>query len=42
MFTVLIIEILLCLAYGIIIRGIPLVVANAVTLVFGGMILKHG
>jgi len=46
MFTVLIIGILLWFAYGIIIRDIPLIVANAVTLVFAGTILvfklKHG
>lgn len=46
MFTVLIVGILLWLAYGIIIRDIPLIVANAVTLVFAGTILffklKHG
>jgi MtN3 and saliva related transmembrane protein len=46
MFTVLIIGILLWLTYGIIIQDIPLIVANAVTLVFAGTILffklKHG
>jgi len=46
MFTVLIIGILLWLIYGIIIRDIPLIVANAITLVFAGTILffklKHG
>lgn len=46
MFTVLIIGIVLWLAYGIIIQDIPLIVANAVTLVFAGTILvfklKHG
>lgn len=46
MFTVLIVGILLWLTYGIIIRDIPLIVANAVTLVFAGTILffklKHG
>jgi MtN3 and saliva related transmembrane protein len=39
MFTVLIVGILLWLTYGIIIRDIPLIVANAVTLVFAGTIL---
>ena len=46
MFTILIIGILLWLTYGIIIRDIPLIAANAVTLVFAGTILffklKHG
>jgi len=46
MFTVLILGILLWLAYGIIIRDIPLIVANGVTLLFAATILffklKHG
>ena len=46
MFTILIIGIVLWLAYGIIIRDIPLIVANATTLLFAGTILffklKHG
>ncbi len=46
MFSVLIIGILLWLTYGIIIRDIPLIVANTITLVFAGTILffklKHG
>ncbi len=46
MFTVLIIGILLWLTYGIIIRDIPLIIANTITLVFAGTILffklKHG
>lgn len=46
MFTVLVIGILLWLTYGIIIRDIPLIVANTLTLVFAGTILffklKHG
>jgi len=39
MFTVLIAGILLWLAYGLIIRDVPLIVANAITLVFAGTIL---
>ena len=46
MFLVLVTGIILWLAYGIIIEDIPLIAANAVTLVFAGTILffklKHG
>jgi MtN3 and saliva related transmembrane protein len=46
MFTVLMMGILLWLAYGIIIRDIPLIVANGATLLLAGTILffklKHG
>jgi MtN3 and saliva related transmembrane protein len=46
MFMVLITGVLLWLAYGILIRDIPLIVANGATLLFAGTILffklKHG
>ena len=46
MFLVLVTGLILWLAYGIIIEDIPLIAANAVTLVFAGTILffklKHG